>query len=103
MSKLNKLYNWNGDYELLKEIEKEKRWRNVGDGYPEIFFIFYDEDKEIRYTIIDDNFGFPSLANELNTPYAIKLRKRSIQVLDELEKQGYIKKIKKIKNFFTKL
>lgn len=93
MSQLNKLYNWNGRYELIKEIEK--RWFNVGDGYPEIFFIFYEENNKIRYTIIDDNFGMPSLANNLNTPYAKKLRQRSIEILDELEQQGYIKKIKK--------
>lgn len=95
MSKLDKLYNWNGQYKLLKKIEREKTWRNVGDGYPEIFFVFCDENNNVNYTIIDDNFGYPALANELNTPYAIKLRKRSIKMLDELEQQGYIKKIKK--------
>lgn len=88
------MYNWNGDYEVIKPIENHKRMQVVGDNYPEIFWI-YEEKGLLEYCIMDDNFGMPSLANNSNTPYAKKLRQRSIKILDELEQQGYIKKIKK--------
>lgn len=90
MSCLESMYNWNGKYKLLKKLETKSF--KVGDKYPEIFFIFEDGEF-IRYSIIDDNFGMPSLANNTDTPYAIKLRDRSVEILNRLEKEGFISKI----------
>lgn len=90
MSELDSMYNWNGTYKLLKKLDKSSF--KVGDNYPEIFFIFEDEET-IRYTIIDDNFGMPSPANNSNVPYALKLRRRSITILNQLEIDGFIKKL----------
>lgn len=90
MSKLDSMYNWNGNYKLLKNLEQSSF--RVGDNYPEIFFIF-QEDNFIRYTIIDDNFGMPSLANNTDFPYSLKLRKRCIDILNKLEEDGFIQSI----------
>lgn len=35
----------------------------------------------------------PSLANTENTNHAIKLRQKSIKILDKLESEGFIEKI----------
>lgn len=89
MSNKKELYYFDKEYELLKEIPKQKTFCMVGDNYPECLYIFTEENK-VEYIIIDDNFGMPSPANTADTPYAIKLRKRSFKILKELEDEGYI-------------
>lgn len=90
MSNEKKLYLFDKEYELLKEIPKGKTFYKVGDKYPEYLYIFTKK-KSVEYTIIDDNFGMPSPANTMNTSYAVKLRKRSLEILSKLESEGYIK------------
>lgn len=92
MSELNKNYNWNGEYELLRDF-KMKRFKVSDLKYPEYFHIFINEDNTLRYTIIDENFGMPCLANTMNVPHAIKLRNNCIKILNDLELDGCIKKI----------
>lgn len=93
MSKLDKNYNWNGNYELLRDFKK-KRFKVSDLDYPEYFYIFINEDNTLRYTIIDDNFGTPCLANTMNVSHAIKLRENSMKILNDLEIDGCIRKIK---------
>lgn len=93
MSKLDRMYNWNGEYKLLKDLE-DKIYKVSNLDYPEFFYIFTNnEDDTIRYSIIDENFGMPCLANTENTEHALELRTKSIEVLDYLELKGYIEKI----------
>lgn len=89
MNNKKELYLFDKEYKLLKEIPRQKTFCKVGDNYPEYLYICTEENK-IEYTIIDDNFGMPSPANTMDTPYAIKLRKRSFEILKELEDEGYI-------------
>ena len=103
---LDKMHNWNGEYRLLKEIE-QVNFKISNSKYIESFYILVDcnsEDSEcfsvcsypnklIKYTIIDELFGMPSLANTENTNHAIKLRQKSIKILDKLESEGFIEKI----------
>lgn len=89
MSNQKELYHFDKEYKLLKEIPREKTFYKVGDNYPEYLYIFTDK-KEVDYTIIDDNFGMPSPANHMDTPYSIKLRKKSLEFLKQLEDEGYI-------------
>lgn len=93
MSKLDKNYNWNGEYELLRNF-KRRRFEVSDLKYPEYFHIFINEDNTLRYTIIDENFGMPCLANTMDVPHAIKLRNNCIKILNDLELDGCIKKIK---------
>lgn len=79
-------------FEVLKDLPRV--YRLIGDGYPEYFWA-YEENGELAYTIMDDNFGQTSPANNIDSPYAIKLRTRSEEILRELEKEGYIKEIRK--------
>ena len=48
----------------------------------------------VYYCIFDDRFGQPSPANHVDSPYAVKMRTRSEEVLRELEREGYIKEIR---------
>ena len=93
MSKLDKNYNWNGEYELLRNF-KRRRFEVSDLKYPEYFHIFINEDNTLRYTIIDENFGMPCLANTMDVQQAIKLRNNCIKILNDLELDGCIKKIK---------
>ena len=79
------------EFKVLKELPKV--YRRVGEGYPE-YFIAYEEEGMLEYYIMDEKFGFPSPANDSDSPYAIKLRTRSEEILRELEKEGYIKEIR---------
>ena len=92
MSKLENNYNWNGEYVLLKKL-KEHRFKISNLDYPEYFYIFINDDNTLRYTIIDDKFGMPSLANTMDAPHAVNLRKNSIYILDNLVYEGFIEKI----------
>lgn len=76
------------EFKVLKELPK-LIFEKVGDNYPE-YFVAYEEDNELTFYIIDDNFGQPSPANWCNTPYAIKLRERSSKILQRLLNEGYI-------------
>lgn len=89
MSNKKELYHFIKEYRLLKEIPRQKAFCKVGDNYPEFLYIYTNE-RNVEYTIIDNNFGIPSPANTMDTPYAIKLRKRSFKILKELEDKGYI-------------
>ena len=92
MSKLDKNYNWNGEYILLKPLE-QKRFKISNLNYPEYLYIFINDDKTIRYTIIDDKFGMPSLANTSNTTHALELRDNSAYILNHLVYKEFIEKI----------
>lgn len=89
MNNKKELYHFNKEYKLLKEIPRQKTFCKVGDNYPEFLYISTNK-SNVEYVIIDDNFGMPSPANTMDTPYAIKLRKRSFKILKELENEGYI-------------
>ena len=80
------------DFKVLKELPNV--YKLVGDGYPEYFWA-YEENGFLEYCILDDDFGQPSPANHVDTPYAIKLRTRSEEILRELEREGYIEEIRK--------
>ena len=54
----------------------------------------YEENGELDYCIMDDNFGQPSPANTHNGEYAQKLRDRSSKILEGLIKEGYIELVK---------
>lgn len=92
MSKLEKNYNWNGEYRLISKLEKT-RFKVSDKKYPEYFYIFIEDNNTLRYTIIDDNFGMPALANTMDTEHSLKLRAEAIHILDELEKLNIIEKI----------
>lgn len=79
-------------FTVLRELPKI--YRKVGDGYPE-YFHAYEKNGELKYVILDDNFMQPSPANDDDSPYAKKLRTRSEEILRELEREGYIKEIRK--------
>lgn len=79
------------DFKVLQPLPRV--YKRVGDGYPEYFWA-YEKDGKLDYCIIDDNFGQPSPANRSDTPYAIKLRTRSEEILRDLVNNGYIKEIK---------
>lgn len=89
---MEKMYNWNGEYKLLKPLECS-RFKVSDLKYPEYFYIFENEDETIRYSIIDEEFGYPALANNHEGEHGKKLRKESVQVLNMLESEGYIKKL----------
>lgn len=78
-------------FKVLKELPEV--YHLVGDGYPEYFYA-KEHDGNLLYVIIDDNFGQPSPANYDDSPYAIKLRTRSEEILRELEAKGYIQKVR---------
>lgn len=79
------------EFKVLKELPTV--YYLVGDGYPE-YFQAHEKEGSLEYCIIDDNFGQPSPANYDDSPYAIKLRTRSEEILRDLEKEGYIKEIR---------
>lgn len=79
-------------FKVLKELPRI--YHKVGDGYPEYFFAF-EKKGELEYLILDENFMQPSPANHDLSPYAEKLRIRSEEILRELEREGYIKEIRK--------
>lgn len=72
---------------VLKELPNI--FKKVGDNYPEYFWA-YEENGELEYCIMDDNFGQPSPANHHDGIYAKKLRQRSSDILQELIDDGYI-------------
>ena len=80
------------EFKVLKELPAI--YKKVGDNYPEYFWA-YEENGELDYCILDDNFGQSSLANTHDGEYAKKLRKRSSDILEELYKEGYIELIEK--------
>lgn len=92
MSKLEHNYNWNGEYILLKKLEK-RRFKISDLSYSESFYIFIEDDNKLRYSILDDNFGMPSLANTMDTEHSLTLRARCIAILDELVKDKFIQKV----------
>ena len=75
---------------VLKEIPKI--YEKVGDDYPE-YFLAYEKEGILEYKIIDDYFGYPTLANTYHGEYASKLRDRSSKILENLIKEGYIELI----------
>ena len=92
MSQLDKMYNWNGNYKIKRELV-ERRYKVSELKYPEYLHIFLNEDNTIRYSIIDEHFGYPALANTHEGKHSIELRAKVVEVLDSLEKEGYIEKI----------
>ena len=80
-------------FKVLKELPSI--FVKVGDEYPEYFYA-YDENGELEYYIIDNNFGQPSPANTHEGEYAKKLRNRSSKILENLMKDGYIEFNKEI-------
>ena len=56
----------------------------VGEGGYREFFIAYEKNKELFFYIVDDNFGYPSPSNFMNTPYAKKLRGKCEKILQDL-------------------
>ena len=92
MNKLEEMYNWNGIYKAEKSIDK-LRFKVSDTDYPEYLNIFIEDNGNIRYSIIDEKFGFPALANTHNGDYSIKARAKAIKILDTLEKEGFISKI----------
>jgi hypothetical protein len=78
------------EFKVLKNMPKT--YIKVGDDYPE-YFIAYEKEGKLKYYIIDDNFGYPSLANTHDGNYAVKLRSRSSKILEDLIKEGYIELI----------
>ena len=77
-------------FKVLKELPSI--FVKVGDEYPEYFYA-YDENGELEYYIIDNNFGQPSPANTHDGEYARMLRYRSSNILKDLVKNGYIETI----------
>ena len=63
---------------------------HVGESYAE-YFIAYEKNKELFFYIVDDNFGYPSPSNFMNTPYAKRLRDKCEKILQDLLDEGYIK------------
>ena len=63
------------------------------DGYVTLVNAKYDENGELEYYIIDNNFGQPSPANTHDGEYARMLRYRSSNILKDLVKNGYIETI----------
>lgn len=92
MSKLEINYNWFGEYKLLKKLDIT-RFKISDLQYPEYLYIFTNDDNTIRYTIIDDNFGMPSPGNTSDTSHAIKLRRKCVDILSNLEENGYISSV----------
>lgn len=92
MNALSNMYNWNGTYKLKKDLAKN-RFKVSDLDYPEYLNIFVDEDKYIRYSVIDEKFGYPALANTHNGEFSKKVRRKVVEILDELELGGYIEKI----------
>ena len=78
-------------FRVIREFPKV--FRLIGDGYPE-YFIAYEEDGKLVYDIVDVNFGQPSPAKFEDSPYAIKLKTRSEEILRELEREGYIVEVR---------
>ena len=78
------------EFKVLKEIPKI--YEKVGDDYPE-YFLAYEKEGILEYKIIDDYFGYPSLANTHHGEYARRLRDRSSKILEDLIKEGYIELI----------
>ena len=78
-------------FKVLKELPCI--YKSVGDNYPEYFWA-YEENGELDYCIMDDNFGQPSPANTHEGEYAKKLRNRSSKILEELIEEGYIELVK---------
>ena len=54
----------------------------------------YEENGELDYCIMDDNFGQPSPANTHNGECTQRLRDRSSKILEGLIKEGYIELVK---------
>lgn len=77
-------------FKVLKELPSI--FIKVGDEYPEYFYA-YDENGELEYYIIDNNFGQPSPANTHDGEYARMLRYRSSNILKNLVKNGYIETV----------
>lgn len=77
-------------FRILKELPYI--FEKVGDNYPEYFWVC-ENNGELDYCIIDDNFGQPSPANYHNAEYAKKLRTRCSNILENLIKEGYIEEI----------
>ena len=77
-------------FKVLKELPSI--FVKVGDEYPEYFYA-YDENGELEYYIIDNNFGQPPPANTHDGEYARMLRYRSSNILKDLVKNGYIETI----------
>ena len=77
-------------FKVLKELPSI--FVKVGDEYPEYFYA-YDENGELEYYIIDNNFGQPSPANTHDGKYARMLRYRSSNILKDLVKNGYIETV----------
>ena len=81
---------WNNKFKVLKELPFI--FEKVGDDYPEYFWA-YEENGELNYCIMDDNFGQPSPANWHEGEYAKKLRNRSLVILEKLVNEGYIEEL----------
>lgn len=79
------------NFEVLKELPMV--FRLIGDSYPE-YFMAFEKNGQLHYCIFDDRFGKPSPANDADSPYAVKMRTRSEEILRELEREGYIKEIR---------
>lgn len=77
-------------FRILKELPYI--FEKVGDNYPEYFWV-YENNGELDYCIIDDNFGQPSPANYHNGEYAKKLRDRCSNILIELIEDEYIEEV----------
>lgn len=95
MSKLDEMYNWNGNYKLKKEL-KITRYKISDLKYPEYLYLFVkiddNGDKYIKYSVFDDNFGYPALCNVHKGDYSKKVRAKVVDILNELELNGYIEK-----------
>lgn len=78
-------------FKVLRELPRV--FRLIGDNYPE-YFMAFEENGQLYYCIFDDRFGQPSPANHVDSPYAVKMRTRSEEILRELEREGYIKEVR---------
>lgn len=81
-------YNWNGDYKILKPLEK---W-TYKLGEFEIL-VFNENSNNLHYSIYDSMFGYPSLANTMDTEYALQMRQKTKCILDELVENKCLERI----------
>lgn len=81
-------YNWNGKYKILKSLDK---WVYKLGEFELLMFNEYKGD--LVYSIHDSMFGYPSLANTMDTEYALQMRQKTVCILDELVENKYLERI----------
>lgn len=80
------------DFKILKEIPREFCYKKIGIDYPEHLYL-KDDNGELDYCIMDDNFGQPSPANHSSSDYAQLMRHKSSEILQTLIDNEYIEVI----------